>query len=617
MSREKATRSARAFERANHPILKAHVLGSMPDSNALGSVDENERLFVDAGAILPPYDPEALCLLLENSNSLRQNIDAYVTNIDAFGHRFEPVIDLDADDADQRIANAIYVERLAAREASRDDPVVQAKPLMPKAEEVTARKTEVAAATRAERSELERFFDFCCVDHSFVTLRRRTRQDLETLGNAYWEVLRDATGEIVQFVYIPGFTVRLLPIEPEPVRVDMKVKVSDLAFDDVSVPRRFRRFVQVFDSRTVYFKEFGDSRLLSRKTGRLCATDDELRDGDQDEGPATEILHFKLHNPRSVYGTPRWIGNLLAVLGSRQAEEINYLYFENKSVPPLALLVSGGRLSKSSIPRIEDFIENHLRGKRNFHKILVIEAEPAQGQSDFAHSGRMRIELKPLTAAQQQDELFQSYDERNVDKVGQAFRLPRLLRGDIRDFNRSTADAALHFAEQQVFQPERDEFDFLINRKILADMGIRFWRFRSNAPLTRDPAAMTDMVVALVKAGVLTPEEGRHLAGDVFNRDFKKIDAEWVRQPISLTLAGFAAAAAPESAMVGPTQRETGPATEARLPGEAKRLIALRDTLHRAALVREAAEKRAELEREVLRVPRAEFETWFEAGDAG
>ena len=57
-----------------------------------------------------------------------------------------------------------------------------------------------------------------------------------------------------------------------------------------------------------------------------------------------------------------------SVLGSRQAEEVNFLYFENKSVPPLALLVSGGRLSAQSIPRIESFIENHIRGKRNFHK---------------------------------------------------------------------------------------------------------------------------------------------------------------------------------------------------------------------------------------------------------
>ena len=58
-----------------------------------------------------------------------------------------------------------------------------------------------------------------------------------------------------------------------------------------------------------------------------------------------------------------------------------------------------------------------------------------------------------------------------------------MLRGDIRDFNRSTADAALHFAESQVFEPERQEFDFIVNRKLLAEMGIRFWRFVSKSPV--------------------------------------------------------------------------------------------------------------------------------------
>ncbi len=119
------------------------------------------------------------------------------------------------------------------------------------------------------------------------------------------------------------------------------------------------------------------------------------------------------------------------------------------------------------MPRIERFIEENLKGKANFHKILILEADGA-GTGD---GGRAKIELRPLTDAQQQDALFQVYDERNIDKVGSAFRLPRLLRGESKDFNRATAESALRFAEDQVFQPERDEFDFLINRKLLADMG--------------------------------------------------------------------------------------------------------------------------------------------------
>lgn len=619
------------------PIVKAYLAGKdrVADSNAMPwtDIDQREQVFAGMGAVTPPYDPETLALLFENSSSLRQNVDSYVTNIDAFGHRFEPVIDLDASDADHRLANALFVERARAG----------AKNAVPTPEEVAAKKKEVADHMRMERSRLENFFDFCCIDLSFVTLRRRTRQDIEVMGNGYWEVLRNGVGEIVQFVYIPGFTMRLLPLDPDFVEIDAKVKVSDLSFDTMKVRRRFRRYVQVFESQIVFFKEFGDPRVLSRKHGTFHGSVDELLAKDEEDGPATEILHFKLHNPRSAYGTPRWIGNLLSVLGSRQAEEVNFLYFENKSVPPLALLVSGGRLSAQSIPRIESFIETHIRGKRNFHKILILEAEPAGSGGDLAHTGRMKIELRPLTNAQQSDALFQNYDERNMDKVGQSFRLPRLLRGDIRDFNRSTGDSALMFAEMQVFQPEREEFDFVINRKVLADMGIRFWRFRSNSPVTRDPAAMAEIVRGLTNANILTPEEGRQLASDVFNRDFKKISAPWVKQPVSLTLAGIAPEPEPESTLAGPDVKKddlsTGdlaaqggmlqpaqglPAGRRRreqpfdLVKEAERLIAVRDAL-RDAEAREAkrafeTERRGELEREVVRVPAAEMRSWFEEG---
>jgi hypothetical protein len=93
------------------PLVKAHILGDSraADSNVIAGVDD-ANAFVGTGALDPPYNPVTLCALLENSNSLRQNIDAYQTNIDAFGHRFEPVIDLDADDADQHIANALCIE---------------------------------------------------------------------------------------------------------------------------------------------------------------------------------------------------------------------------------------------------------------------------------------------------------------------------------------------------------------------------------------------------------------------------------------------------------------------------------------------------------------------------
>ncbi len=581
-------------------ILKAVVVGArVQDPSSRPGGEEATTAFTAAGALLPPYEPESLCVLVEHSNSLRQNVDAYATNIDGFGYRFEPAIDFEAEDARDKVSDALMLERLAARDAG---TLPEGTAMAPTGDEVTARLAELRQLARVEKARLESFFDFACFDHSFVDLRRRTRQDLEVTGNAFWEVLRDGKGDLARFVYVPSYSVRLLPLDRQPVELRERVRVSSVSFDTVSSRRRLRRYVQIQGAERAFFKSFGDPRAVSRSTGRVYPDLASLRAAEPDDGPATELLHFAIHSPRSPYGVPRWVGTMLSVLGSRQMEEVNYLYFENKSVPPLALLVSGGRLSDASVPRIERFIEENLKGKANFHKILILEAD-GSGTGD---GGRAKIELRPLTEAQQQDALFQLYDERNIDKVGSSFRLPRLLRGESKDFNRATAESALRFAEDQVFQPERDEFDFLMNRKVLADMGVRFWKFRSQTPVTRDPERMTAMVERLVRVGVLTPEEGRVLAGDIFNKEFRKIGDDWTKRPITLTLAGL------QNQGSAPSPKQPG--AESLLPS-AKHLIALREDLR--AEEERLADGRLELARRYLdvehvKVPREEFDTWLD-----
>lgn len=420
--------------------LKSLVLGGDDStSNIIQGEDEDARRFGITGALEPPYNPRILVQLFEHSNSLRQNVDAYATNIDGFGHRFEPVIDLDKPEANQRIAQAIYQENLRDRGRFGVSPEVVSKPLHPTDAEVDQRKAILVEEMRSERARLERFFESCSVDISFVTLRRQTRQDLEITGNAYWEVIRNGVGEIAEFNYVESFSVRLMAMDTEPTEINSKVKVSDVLYDTRKRLKKFRRMVQVFENRTVYFKEFGDPRTVSSATGKVYSNGEDLRRHEPNARPATELIHFKIHSCRSAYGVPRWIGTLIAVLGSRQSEEVNFLYFENKSVPPLALIVSGGSIGDSAVQRIESFVNTELKGKRNFHKILLIEGEPAAGSIDS--SSRMKISLQPLTQAQQKDGLFQEYDQNNQDKVGMSFRLPRLLRGDIRDFNRACYSA--------------------------------------------------------------------------------------------------------------------------------------------------------------------------------
>lgn len=595
-------------------------------SNVLPSNDDVHTLFTMAGALYPPYDPEVLVTLMEHSNSLRPNIDAYCTNIEAFGYKLEPVIDMDAGDADEKIGDAMFMERLQTAETMGANRVGQAEYPLPA--EIANRKKEIQALMRLEHAQVSTFFEFCCNDMSFTELRKRNRYDLENIGNAYWEVLRNQDNEVTQFVYVPAYSVRLIPIEHRHHEYPTRRKVSLLAYKQVIVRKRFRRFVQVVLDRIVHFKEFGDPRVISRKTGREYPSVEEMQKQDAHDGPATELIHFKVHSPRSPYGIPRWIGALLSVMGSRSSEEVNFLYFDNKAVPPLAVLVSGGKLAEASVNKLQSYVRDNIKGKENYHRILVLEAE-AGANAGMVENGRVRIALQPLREAQETDALFQGYDERNIDKVGMAFRVPRLLRGDVRDFNRATAEAAVEFAEMQVFQPEREAFDDFINRHILPALGIRFWKFESKSPINRKPADVATMAQLFASTGALTPNEIRDLAGEAFNKDYPKITDAWGDQPFQLTLQGIMspedgalpAAGTPDNPTpVGPTAPpgKSAAGDDMRLRAVAAALVNLRSQLarraddQRKALFKRAAEAVEDPSTVVIRLPKAEIDALFQ-----
>ena len=471
-------------------------------------------------------------MVFEHSSALRGCIDAYVGNIDGTGHRFSPVLDLESDDAEQQISDAILVERYFA---NKEDVPVEPSPA-----DIKAKIDEIKLLMKLERARLQSFFDFLCYDISFTELRRRTRMDLEQSGNAYWEVVRDEDGQIATAEHVATTTMRLTKLDAVAQEVTQRVMVGPLTWKDRKTKRRFRRYIQQVGAKRTYFKELGDPRVLSPVSGKFYKSKELLASNEKDVQPASEILHFAVWSSRSPYGVPRWIGALCSILGARAAEEVNFFYFDNKSVPPLAILVSGGKITGETKEAIEEHINGDLKGRQNFHSILVIEADSdSSSVSGSSGENRTKIEMKPLTDAQHADGQFQKYEEQTGDKVGAQFRLPRMLRGIDLGYNRSTSESALLFGETQVFGPERDAFDFIINRRFLIAMEIRFFQFKSNAPGNMAPAVLTQIIKDLTNASVLTPAEARNFAEQVFGTNLRRIDELWTQQPIGLTIASL------------------------------------------------------------------------------
>jgi hypothetical protein len=95
---------------------------------------------------------------------------------------------------------------------------------------------------------------------------------------------------------------------------------------------------------------------------------------------------------------------------------------------------------------------------------------------------------------------------------------------------------------------------------------------------------------------VLTPEEGRVLASDIFNREFAKLGADWTKRPITLTLAGIQTQGVARENVAEPVEK----AAEHRLAllKDARFLLSLREEL--VAEEQRLAERRMALAREYL-----------------
>lgn len=508
-----------------------------PDSEAVEGITD----FIDD--LLPaPYDFESLASLHENSSALRQNVDAMMTNIDAFGHSFTPTIDFDNPDIDEVIKNTMIREKLDT--IGKTDLMLLTpddwESIEPTPEAVEARRELWSKISSIEKGVVKSYFESLNPLCPFSELRTETRQGIEIMGNAGWEIIReepeDVTSKIKEVYYVSFINMWLMKADRKTTTSKVIVRKDDVNFEEIEVDRYFRRFVKNTAQGKVYFKQMGDPRILSRHSGIFYDTIEEMEAEEEgDSRPANELLHWKVNAPNSSYGIPRWVGALLSVMGSRASEEVNFLYFDNKAIPPMVLMVSGGRLAESSVERIQTHLEEQIKGRKNFHKIMVIEALPADAEVDaggeIEHSGKMRMELRPLVKEMQNDGLFQTYDANNIMKVGRSFRQPSILTGDTRDMNRSTSDTAKALGEEQVYEPQRNIFDSRMDRDFLTTARIHFWKYKSNAPVQRIPNDLVANATKSLREGAITPNECRIILSDAFSMELPRRPEDWANMP--------------------------------------------------------------------------------------
>lgn len=455
--------------------------------------------------ISPPYNMNKLGSLPEISPKLKTCIEAMAVNIGRFPGKI--------------VCNIKIVERTVVDPETGEETSV-------KINEKTGEVLDDAKLNEIEEDYMlaHKFISSCCLDHSFSELMFRTRIDYETYANAYWEFTKDNAGDnYVGISKLRTEEVRLCERQEETVEIKQFVlNKHNFDFWEIDRLKRFRRFVQTNKKgKKIYYKEFGDPRRMNAIDGDYLSKEEEPEAGKK-WIEATEVLHWRMYNPRYEYGVPRFTARTVHILGSRAADLVQYMYLKSNGIPPAILIVEGYR-GKELKTRVEEWIKAKKEKGDIFGSLLVLEAEPqsggAAGSGAKALKPNMRIEK--LNNVFSKDAMFQEYTKENDKGIVSSFRLTNQFVGATEDLNRAVAETADEIVQKQVFIPERMGQDEIINENIFNGLRLKYHRYESAGVTLEDAEKIAKLAIEFGKAGALDVNEMREVASETLGRKYE------------------------------------------------------------------------------------------------
>ncbi len=391
---------------------------------------------------------------------------------------------------------------------------------------------EETGEMKAEYTTAEGIIDLLNLDMDTKEVFEDLIESREIYGNAYLEVVRSIKGEVVQVEFIKDTPTikKTSPLEPAVEAV--------YCYKGTKMKRRkkFCKYQQQKNGKTVYFREFGDPRIMDLRSGEYVEKGLEL------PYQANEILEFAIGT--DDYGMVRWIGQILNVDGSRKAENLNNNYFVNGRHTPLMIVVKGGSLSDESYTKLQSYMDG-IRGEAGQHAFLLLEVEDTENKAAFEDAKQPSVEIKDMASILQKDELFQDYLDNSRRKVQSSFQLPDLYVGYTTDFNRATAQTAMEVTEKQVFQPERKSLAWLINNKLLNGYRFKYVEVYFKEPDITNPDDLTKILNITERAGGLTPNAAKELTCKSLGMVSENYEEEWGDIPLVVSKAQTPAAASP------------------------------------------------------------------------
>jgi len=345
--------------------------------------------------------------------------------------------------------------------------------------------------------------------------------DIESLGNAYIEVVRGATGKPEELYHVPSLTVRkrqgnLKAGSGYWQLTFLSRTLGESAYTNTSVPQPTKETYNLFGGAVftrVFFKEYGDTDeydILGNRHSDGTTIPEEMR--------ANEMIHIKRYHPLSpFYGIPTWISCFTSIIGDEAAEKWNLAFFENNRVPRWMFVLSGANLSNEARDDIKKHFSEILRSRP--HAPMVI-ANP---------SPNMKVETHKLET-ESNEASFLDYRKASRDEIIASHGVPpRMLGvitpgqlggvGDSQSQREDFKEFTIKPLQNLILEP--------INRLILPDAGFRDYEIalnNFNNATAEEFEKMCNACVKVVSNGVMTINEARKKLG------LKEIDKAWANE---------------------------------------------------------------------------------------
>jgi len=238
------------------------------------------------------------------------------------------------------------------------------------------------------QSKVEQVLDPLC-EISFQSVLGPVAEDFQQVGNAYIEVVRNDSDEIVGLHHIPAGDVRVV-IENEFYQGHYAIYTTS-----GGVTGTYRAFAR-----------FGDRNELKKRLKEVVG-----------KQKISEIIHFKEPTSQNRwYGMPKWLSAVAGIELFQCLHQHEYDFFLNRGVPEFMLFLLGKKLAVDDWDLLMESMEANI-GLGNSSKSVILNLNDRE----------MKIELYKLAM----DDSGQSGFKERVDtlalEIVTAHRVPTLL----------------------------------------------------------------------------------------------------------------------------------------------------------------------------------------------